>query len=522
MNFPNGLAPNAQNDTDFSLLEKITQLLYNLEQSGGGGGGPTLSTGILPYTYLIKQNDAGTVYTAYDQTGAVVTSNSTPDIVPILNTLLAALVSGGKGGKIFIKAGSYFATDASGWQTDANDGLGPGAARYLIGVPVVSAANQFMPIEIEGEGVGAWGEIYTRFSLGGATALNTAGTQIKCVLSTGVLPSGNCSIFRVLAQPTADGHFNKINFVKLAVGRIRFTAGTNVLSNASYWWNINAYYASGFSVTGGLICDVQMVNTSESNSSSGSFGVGGVGSTGLIMPNGGNQGACSIDMLHCCSFNIGAHLFDHAEVGYFLSQNNQVGVKLECGTDHIIVLRHYVPQECDHLFNIGSPSRTCFDVMIDAEPPNDLGAPQGRNYISMFQNPNDGIITGNITINMGTSGYLVWGGNGNTLGFGTLPTNAGCSYTMNFIGNYGFTVNGTSGSFRWAHLEMGSNYKKAIVQLNGYNQTGAADVITFLVPFLSTPVLTQPVGFGATVSTTALTLPTSVGATTGVIFIEGY
>jgi hypothetical protein len=36
MTFPNGLAPNAQNDTDLSLLQKITQLLYNLAASGGG------------------------------------------------------------------------------------------------------------------------------------------------------------------------------------------------------------------------------------------------------------------------------------------------------------------------------------------------------------------------------------------------------------------------------------------------------------------------------------------------------
>jgi len=61
MNFPNGLAPNAQNDTNTSLLFKICQLLYNEAQSGEGGGMVIPNNDYQAFTYYGSTNNIQTI-----------------------------------------------------------------------------------------------------------------------------------------------------------------------------------------------------------------------------------------------------------------------------------------------------------------------------------------------------------------------------------------------------------------------------------------------------------------------------
>ncbi len=84
---------------------------------------------------------------------------------------------------------------------------------------------------------------------------------------------------------------------------------------------------------------------------------------------------------------------------------------------------------------------------------------------------------------------------------------------------------GTSaGTAYYSQPDQANTYKKAVVVLDGYENTGTtAQTITFPTAFTYTPTITsQPSGFGATVSTTELTLPVSMSAAvSGVLIIEG-
>jgi hypothetical protein len=88
------------------------------------------------------------------------------------------------------------------------------------------------------------------------------------------------------------------------------------------------------------------------------------------------------------------------------------------------------------------------------------------------------------------------------------------------------TLTGTSaGQVLWVQTDTGSAFKRVMAFLNGYeNTTGTPQTITFGTAFSRTPVIiTQPAGFGATVSTTTLTLPASMGSpVSGTIIIEGF
>lgn len=88
------------------------------------------------------------------------------------------------------------------------------------------------------------------------------------------------------------------------------------------------------------------------------------------------------------------------------------------------------------------------------------------------------------------------------------------------------TLNGTTaGTAVSSQPEVGSSYKKFIVYLNGYENTGGvAQTIAFPVAFTHAPYIAQqPSAFGATVSTTTLTLPTGMGASvTGWVVVEGF
>lgn len=82
----------------------------------------------------------------------------------------------------------------------------------------------------------------------------------------------------------------------------------------------------------------------------------------------------------------------------------------------------------------------------------------------------------------------------------------------------------TTGTIYYSQPQVGVGYKKVVLVLDDYeNTTTTAQTITFPVAFTYTPTITsQPSGFGATVSTTALALPVSMtGAVSGVIVVEG-
>ncbi len=85
-------------------------------------------------------------------------------------------------------------------------------------------------------------------------------------------------------------------------------------------------------------------------------------------------------------------------------------------------------------------------------------------------------------------------------------------------------LSGTNaGEILWQMPEQGSGYKKFVAYLNGYENTGTtAQTLTFPTAFNHTPTVSQPNGFGATVSTTTLTLPTGMtGVVSGVLVVEG-
>jgi hypothetical protein len=103
----------------------------------------------------------------------------------------------------------------------------------------------------------------------------------------------------------------------------------------------------------------------------------------------------------------------------------------------------------------------------------------------------------------------------------------GCEhFQIDIVGSSQVTLSGTTaGSAVWTQPFTGNAYKKVMVYLNGYENTGGtAQTITFPVSFADTPVITsQPSAFGATVSTTTLTFPTSmIAPVTGWIVVEGF
>jgi len=81
----------------------------------------------------------------------------------------------------------------------------------------------------------------------------------------------------------------------------------------------------------------------------------------------------------------------------------------------------------------------------------------------------------------------------------------------------------TAGSAIWNMPYQGTGYKKAIIYLNGYeNTTAIAQTITFPTAFTYTPIVTTSIS-GASASTTALTLPASMtAAASGYIIVEGF
>lgn len=111
-----------------------------------------------------------------------------------------------------------------------------------------------------------------------------------------------------------------------------------------------------------------------------------------------------------------------------------------------------------------------------------------------------------------------------TLGFTSDGTNAETSpISEKTTGTT--TLNGTTaGTAKWVMPEQGTGYKKVVVVLTGYENTGTtAQTIAFPVAFAdAAAIVSQPSGFGATVSTAELTLPTGMSsAVSGVIIIEG-
>lgn len=85
-------------------------------------------------------------------------------------------------------------------------------------------------------------------------------------------------------------------------------------------------------------------------------------------------------------------------------------------------------------------------------------------------------------------------------------------------------VNGTSGTATAAQPFATTYYKKVIVNLAGYKNTGGtSQTITFSTPFTNTPYLAHDDSGGSTATTTTLTLPNTMAvAKTGWIVVEGY
>lgn len=85
-------------------------------------------------------------------------------------------------------------------------------------------------------------------------------------------------------------------------------------------------------------------------------------------------------------------------------------------------------------------------------------------------------------------------------------------------------VNGTAGTAKAAQPFATTYYKKVIVNLAGYQNTGGtSQTITFPTPFTSTPYLAHDDSGGSTATTTTLTLPNSMAsAKTGWIVVEGF
>jgi len=83
---------------------------------------------------------------------------------------------------------------------------------------------------------------------------------------------------------------------------------------------------------------------------------------------------------------------------------------------------------------------------------------------------------------------------------------------------------GTSaGNVIWNMPYQGTGYKKAIIYLNGYeNTTAIAQTINFPTAFTYTPIVTTSIS-GVSASTTALILPASMtAAASGYIILEGF
>lgn len=119
------------------------------------------------------------------------------------------------------------------------------------------------------------------------------------------------------------------------------------------------------------------------------------------------------------------------------------------------------------------------------------------------------LIINNITL---STGYYF---NGN----GSLSCN-----TLNIINGQLTLLGTTAGTITYSEPFIGSNYKKIILYLNGYeNTTATAQTITFPQAFTSSEVITaNNTGAVVSVNNTTLTLPASMGAAaTGIIIIEG-
>lgn len=83
------------------------------------------------------------------------------------------------------------------------------------------------------------------------------------------------------------------------------------------------------------------------------------------------------------------------------------------------------------------------------------------------------------------------------------------------------TLTGTAGTAVCSQPEQGSSYKKVVIYLNGYTDTGT-QTYTFPVPFTFTPYVYGVAGgvSGASASTTNVTFTTTL--VSGFVFLEGY
>jgi hypothetical protein len=141
------------------------------------------------------------------------------------------------------------------------------------------------------------------------------------------------------------------------------------------------------------------------------------------------------------------------------------------------------------------------------------------NGAGMFGTVPNGI-SGNILYSQGSASGPIWDASLNTDGSGNLTSH---TLTTTIIKNTTAqtTLTGSVGTALCSQPEQGRSYKKVVIFLNSYTDTGT-QTYTFPTPFANAPFvygLTAGVT-GAAVTTTNVTF--TVTGQTGFVFLEGY
>jgi hypothetical protein len=292
---------------------------------------PTSGSPIDLCDYTIFQESA--VYTAYDRYGNVVTTNSTPDIGPILNTLISNLIEGSNnggvpvGGRIYIGPGQFIVqpgADNANFTTDPNSTNNS----YLVYIPVTTA---FIPIAIIGNGVGAIGQIY-----GATTNVSTGptvstGTQLYCPITENTSTISSAVLGAMYSSEAA----HNFTQVALYLDGLRFTLASNQFNVGG----VNVSRCSNF-CAGSLAFDIQLSNASSIPQPGSTY------NAALSLPTTYGQGPYLMNWVAVAGYYIGIQISEHAVISSLYLQSCMNAIVLSADTQHANIILRALIQEC--------------------------------------------------------------------------------------------------------------------------------------------------------------------------------
>lgn len=306
------------------------------ELAAASGG----SVPVSPWSYVIL--GAGTsTYTLYDSSGAVVATNTTPDIGPLLQTAMNALVANQVGGTIVLGPGKFVMQPS--WTADLNDS----GVNYTVYFP----ASVYWPaISIVGQGVSDLNH-YNTGTVSTNMTQGTGGTEIFFNITANAPGGLSSGAFGSMANPN---NFSNFNGVDVYIDGIRFTQASN-----QYNFTMLAMgRVSSFSF-GRIAVDTYFTSTTMASPSS--------GNQALCMPYGNNQGLLHGQVLWVAGYRIGVAMYEHVVIDYYMAETVHYPINLLGSLGHANKVGRFNPQACPWLvWNQVSGGQLSIDE-IDAE-----------------------------------------------------------------------------------------------------------------------------------------------------------